>query len=326
MAAAIRNNDTQLTATRKYILENEYVMGLAIHKIPNHSKRYFNYDSISWLVKTKIKALIFGGGSYIKEVVRGWRWLIPLVQLKNSKINRHALVLGNGPSQGYLTSETVQEFITKGGEVFAVNFYNENKKLAEVPPKYLVLSDPASLDFEKVARCVALKKYLLDHVSVKIICPVSACNMMADHFGKKRLVGFIDSEIFGWGSNIMPIAPRGYFSMTLYKALAMACWYGYKKIYVLGMDNTYPRNTYCDNENRVLNLETHAGIDDFVADQSAFYRGMGDLMFDLSRIFLDARKFSKNTNIINLDPFSLTDAFPKAKTTDVSLTLNSYGD
>ena len=105
--------------------------------------------------------------------------------------------------------------------------------------------------------------------------------------------------------------------MTLYKSLANALWYGYKSIYILGMDNTYPRNIYSDKDNNILNLEIHSGTPDYVADISQYYGCMGDLLVDLSNIFYDAKKFA-NKSIINLDPYSLTDAFKKIPTRDIS--------
>jgi hypothetical protein len=99
--------------------------------------------------------------------------------------------------------------------------------------------------------------------------------------------------------------------MTLYKALSVAIWLGYDRIYVLGMDNTYPRNVYCDRDNRVLNLEIHAGREDYAADWSRLYRGVGDLIYELAYLFYDARKFAAAGRVVNLDPYSLTDAFPK---------------
>jgi hypothetical protein len=115
-----------------------------------------------------------------------------------------------------------------------------------------------------------------------------------------------------WSKNINPLFPRGYLSMTLYKALSLALWFDYDRIFVLGMDNTYPRNVYCDRRNRILNLEVHAGTEDYTADWGDVYGSMGDLLFELSHLFYDARKFAPNARIVNLDPYSLTDAFEKA--------------
>ena len=76
-------------------------------------------------------------------------------------------------------------------------------------------------------------------------------------FPRSRITGITDEEIRIFG-NTSPVFPRGYVSMTLFKALALALFIDYDSIFVLGMDNTYPRNLYCDTHNRVMRLEHHA--------------------------------------------------------------------
>ena len=76
------------------------------------------------------------------------------------------------------------------------------------------------------------------------------------------------------------------------------------------MDNTYPRNIYCDENNKFINHEIHAGDQDYAVDQSAIYNTVGDGIYEIAQIFFDARKF-KNPKILNLDRHSLTDAFKK---------------
>jgi hypothetical protein len=83
-----------------------------------------------------------------------------------------------------------------------------------------------------------------------------------------------------------------------------------------------PRTIYCDENNRIQNVETHAGIDDWLVDMGDCYGGMGDLLYALSTLFYDLRKFRSTTSeLVNLDPYSLTDVFPKARTIDVAKSL-----
>ena len=151
---------------------------------------------------------------------------------------------------------------------------------------------------------------MLKNVSVMIACPLERCSELSEIFGKERILGFADQELRMWTNNINPIFPRGYLSMTLYKALALAIWFNYRKIYIIGMDNTYPRNIYCDQNNKFMNHEIHSGVKDFLFDQSALYKSIGDGITEIAQIFYDVRKF-KNEKIINLDPYSLTDVFLK---------------
>ena len=104
--------------------------------------------------------------------------------------------------------------------------------------------------------------------------------------------------------------------MTVYKAIAVANWMNFKKIFILGVDNTYPRNTYSDINNSILNHEIHAGKkfkETTVVNNTSNYRSMADLFQEISFLFRDAFKLNINNNIYNLDEYSLTDAFKKQK-------------
>jgi len=105
--------------------------------------------------------------------------------------------------------------------------------------------------------------------------------------------------------------------VTLYKALAIACYQGYSTIYVLGMDNT-EFISYEGSHNNVIyhNLNTY-GVQTHstppMSMQGVFHSGMAGRMQSYSHLFGDLEKFKKH-NIVNLDQTSLTDVFPKIET------------
>jgi hypothetical protein len=311
-----------IESTKRYIEENERVQLLPKKILFTDKKRDYRIYSFYWLLSKKI-SLVKEIAKFTLEICVGFRLLMATYRLRYSKNGKKALVLGNGPSQGYLSEIDLERFKKAGGEIFGVNHINENALFSKIPPDYLVLSDSGTLNFslehhEFHNKNKALLNYLQKHQNIKIICAVLRIKNLAKLLGKDRIIGaFIDSELIGISENISPIFPRGYCSMTLYKSLAIALWYGYKSIYVLGMDNTYPRNIYSDKDNNILNLEIHSGSSDYVADISQYYGCIGDLLVDLSNIFYDAKKFA-NKSIINLDPYSLTDAFEKNPTRDIS--------
>ena len=146
--------------------------------------------------------------------------------------------------------------------------------------------------------------------SIIIACPIRRCGELSKRYGEHRVIGFVDSELRMWNKNLNPLLPRGYLSMTLYKSLALAIWFGYEKIFIIGMDNTYPRTVYCNLDNKFINHEIHAAGADFAVDMSGMYGTVGDGIVDISLLFYDARKFTRE-NVINLDQYSLTDAFKK---------------
>jgi hypothetical protein len=310
-----------IDSTKKYIEENERVNNLS-KKIALCSKRKsYKIYSVRWVLLKKLK--IFRElCKYNLEILVSFKFLIATIKLRKSKKDKKALILGNGPSQGYLSEDDLGGLKKSGVEIFAVNYFNENKVFKNITPDYLVLSDSGTLNFSPenhalVEKNNLLLEYLNSHEDIKIICAALRVENLSKILGKKRITAaFIDSDFSGISNNISPIFPRGYTSMTLFKALANAIWFGYKEIYILGMDNTYPRNIYSNNHNDILNLETHAGSLDYVVDVSLLYESMGDILVDISNIFYDAKKFSRES-IINLDPYSLTDAFRKNSTRDL---------
>lgn len=309
-----------LHSTDLYVRENERLKTLKTIVLHSGNKIHYETDSLTFLIKSKIRLLKLYR-NYLNEKKRYQSWIDQLRTYQHSKKNFSAIVIGNGPSQGYLTPEILNQFKNNGGEIFVVNFWNQNPLLSSVIPNYIVISDPLTLSNQSSGfddKNTSLKEFILNNPEIKIICPTYRCEDLGSTFGGDRIIGFIDTELRGLTNNIAPTKARGYVSMTLYKALAMALWFDYKKIFILGMDNTYPRNTFCDADNKILNLEIHAGIDDFITDHSERYVGMGDLMVDLSHLYYDAKKFAHSNTVFNLDPYSLTDAFPKAKTTSLA--------
>ena len=81
---------------------------------------------------------------------------------------------------------------------------------------------------------------------------------------------------------------------------------GYKKIFILGVDNTYPRDVFMNKNNRILNLENHSHSEDHVFDISASYECISQVMLDYYKLFKDFKKINIKNNIYNLDQYSLT--------------------
>lgn len=307
-----KDNNSENTPTFFYKKENEYVLSLPRVTISGPAKRFYP-DSVLWLFFKKINSLKTVK-EYLIQVMIKRSWLAKTKRLRNKGLFADAIVIGNGPSQGYLDAISLAEFKSKGGEVICINFWTENEDLSKVIPTYLVTSDPIIFS-EKVPdhlkeKNAKLLSYMLKNVSVMIVCPLERCDQLSKIFGKERILGFVDQELRMWTSNINPMYPRGYLSATLYKALAIAVWINYRKIFIIGMDNTYPRTIYCDQENKFINHEIHASTKDFSSDLSNYYESVGDGLTEIAQLFYDARKF-KNEKILNLDPYSLTDAFVK---------------
>jgi hypothetical protein len=309
-------------ATVRYLKENEYAFSLPRRSYnSSYVSRQLRKSSISNILSERIKQSTFVSIRYLISAAKGIYELRALSALKSSKVGKNAMVLGNGPSLGYLTSDKLSRFKKIGGEIFSVNFWSSTH-LSDIAPNHLVISDGVTLanpnsEFgnllsdEYKKQNLVLASFLHTNENVKILCPLGRVNELGRQFGVHRITGFVDHEMRALTSNIDPRFPRGYLSMTLFKTLALAIFFGYDKIFLIGMDNTFPRDTYCDNENKVCRLERHAGGNDYLFDQSIVYPNMAIVAQDFMDLFSDLHRCFSGYAVINLDPFSLTDTFLK---------------
>jgi hypothetical protein len=299
-----------MDSTNKYISENKKVFLLKNNK---HKKKFLKKKKVvGWSL---LRLCIYNIFSFFiciiqipKVIYEGKNFLCKTFSIRSSCTKKRALIIGNGPSQGYLKKIELDKFVKSGGETFCVNYWHENKNLSSHIPTWMVLSDPTSFNI-KIKKSAELIKYLKKNSSIKIILPTGSAKHIKNLMLKNDIYCFVDLEL-SISRNIYPLLPRGYISMTLYKALAFAIYLNYKSIGIIGMDNTYPRNIYINKKNRILNVETHAGTKNYTYDISHQYYNIAALLEDLSRLFYHLEYFP-NKNILNLDPYSLTDRFRK---------------
>lgn len=302
-----------------YLNENKKIHKLNKFYINSNQKKFYKHNLLFFFYY-KLKYLIFGLVYYFWELCFNFGKIYSLLKLRGVYKNNTALVLGNGPSQELISTNELQEFIKNGGKLFVVNYWFLNKKIRNIVPNFLVLSDSRVVTrnnnkfFKK--NNDQLKKYIRKNKDMKIICPIRMEKQIQKIIRPDRIICFCNSELNNFTSNIKPIFPRGYLSMTVYKAIAMAVWFSFKKIFVLGVDNTYPKNIYVDIDNQLYNHEIHAGKtfkETSLVNISEQYSSMSDFLYETSLLFRDAHKLNVNNNVMNLDEHSLTDAFPKIK-------------
>ena len=244
--------------------------------------------------------------------------------LRNSGKGRVALVLGNGPSLDNLNPQIAQELCQ---DIFVVNgFYNLqiSKKLK---PTFYCLSDKLSIKYS-TKNSIDLHPNMLEYLTqndISLVVPHIFRGIR--NFASEKLYLFDDREQTLFSKNISPLKPRGYGSVTSYKALALACYMNYDTIYILGFDNTefYEyrgtlSNTLSESYTSYAKTSLgepfaylggeEEGNDLVTANSSPFICGIAGRMQSYAHLFGDLRLFQKS-NILNLDPYSLTDAFPK---------------
>lgn len=229
--------------------------------------------------------------------------------LKGSKAGKVALVLGNGPSLRALIPEKVME---DSPDIFAVNDFYKNASLISLRVNYWVISDPiyfnddsSKAPNEKLGEILKISS----HTKTELVLPHWACKFMKQDY---PAIYFDDRELSSWSNSTSPVKPRGYISLTLYKALALAIFLEYSEIYVLGMDNTEYLKFTSDTNNAILNKSNHSyatGNEKIIDFSEIFSDGFPGAFAMYAQTFGDLQKFK--WNIVNLDPYSLTTQFTK---------------
>ena len=304
-----------MNSTEKYIALNKKAFLTKNKRKKKHLSKpkahvggsFFNL--FKYHFKSCVKSILF----YPVALYEGRSFFSKTLSLSGSASNRRALVIGNGPSQGYLEATELDNFVKEGGETFCVNSWNLNEKLSDHVPSWMLFSDPLTFDI-KEPNTDKLINYLKINPSIKIIVPTNMIKTLQKIGLINQIFCFVDLELSIW-RGINPLYPRGYMSLTLYKALAWSIYLGYKSIGVIGMDNTLPRNIYNDEDNRVHFIANQAGTDDCLVDVSFYHSNIASYYYDVFKIFHHLGYFPNN-NIFNLDPYSLTDRFKKVKKED----------
>jgi hypothetical protein len=231
-----------------------------------------------------------------------------ITSLKGVARGRYAVVLGNGPSLDLLAPDRLTEI----HDVFVVNDFYKHKVSVNVRPSFYVLSD--NIDVENFSNDPdgGLAKYILKSNS-RLVLPHTSGNL--SNPANIRIHYFDDRQTFRPFGGVRPDKPRSYISVTLYKALALAQYMGYERIYVLGLDNTEFVSYRGTIDNLIFRGELSyadlaAGFEAGARVMKEFEHGMAGRMQSYSHLFGDLFKFDRN-RIIQLDQHSIVDAFNK---------------
>lgn len=247
-----------------------------------------------------------------------------LRRLSNTKKEKEALVLGLGPSLGQLDPSKLSRLQREGSiEIFAVNAFAMSSLSTALTPNHYVLTDPAYFGgdvghYQSTSRASPqlVWDYLADHPEINIYIPHDRCAPTS--IASSRILYSNSLGLQGFSRNVSPVRPRGYLAITAYTALAISTWFGYNRIFVMGIDNTQFRSMRLSAGMKVSLGASHAYTeDDGAANEIAIFRASGVAGFfeDVSRLFADLRLFS-DFPIENLDETTLVDAFPIARDRD----------
>jgi hypothetical protein len=245
-----------------------------------------------------------------------------LKNLNGSAVGKNAFVFANGPSLNKLDPRKIK---AHGFDIFAVNRYLLSSFGKIATPTTYILSDPIYFNEDeniklttkqlKLAEEVEPVKKILNENNITTFIPMGCLSKSS----LKNKIGFCDIQN-EFSKNVCNILkPRGYMSMTAYKALAIALYLGYDNIYICGFDNdNFKRINVNINNNMFYKDEHFYDLTGSTAniEFSDYADSVGDILYRWHFLFSDLSKFPSN-NITVLDEESLCTFFSKKNSLNI---------
>jgi hypothetical protein len=268
--------------------------------------------SVSRVVGLRTRALAQFAGNELVHGRKARPRIVRLRQRAGAYRGHGALVIALGPSLRKLDLPSALGWRERGDVILAINGYDRTELAPVLPPTHYVLADPAY--FVQVDCMPLTHRATWDYVrgtpGMTVVLPAH----------RDPPIDLPDSDVLyfngfgleGWTRSIDPTRPRGYLGMTAYIAIALAGYFECDPIRIIGVDNTLYQNARLDPLNRpVLMGKHHAYDEDGVFPLPQYRHGVAALFQDTARLFADLHMFS-HLPVINLDPDTLVDAFPRA--------------
>jgi hypothetical protein len=270
--------------------------GLSITRLAAQKLRVLTLFGIRRLVQGSGREAALGGMKSLEGFARG----------------RDVLVLASGPSANSVNTREVAKR-QKAGELVVVstNYFLQSPLAKTITPDFLIWSDRI---FHPRHRSENPSwDQLAETQNVRVVSPWTWRKHIPAEF-TERVVFFDDDTLEGWSKSISPMNPRGYQGTTGTKAIAFAHHLSPRQVFLLGLDLSYFKNFAVDENNRVLRNPTHvAGTDSGSQDITHnSVNGLADSLYSTANQFLHLHTLFCEVNVVNLDPNSLVDAFPKA--------------
>lgn len=275
--------------------------------------------SIVKLFFIKINHLIIFINKIIREFYDQNYFSYTIRYLKNKSSEKVCIVMGNGPS--LIKTRTIIDkiLLKEKAEIIAVNQFPLTKAAETWKPTYLILSDSDSKPDSKKDFTIRLWQWIILNPDTKIIVPSEWRNSVKIKLGNKarnNVYFFCNLSLYGFTSNINPIFPRGYISLTSYVGLAVANYLNFSKIYISGMDSDQFKNLNVNQDNKMIlkpiYFDENAISEDILLNE-LYSQGIGGYLYGSSASILSMRKCFSKLKIYNIDPDSLLDFFPKLR-------------
>ena len=285
-----------------------------------------HHESAYTLLLAKLSSLRVGIFLYAYDKLILGKHLKNLEYSKGTKSQIDALIIANGPSCNKLNLKVIKELQSKGQlEILGLN---NSKLLAEdsvVKLDYLLLSDPmdAPKD-ESKERLLGIEE---SNPQTKLLTPLGwhKYSFLKD-CKLSNCLHFIDSGRNQFTLQTSPVKLRSYPPMGIFKLLAIAKYFDYKTVYIIGLDLTFYKTVRLGANGEILQDPFYfkAGYGETSNDSHLFPSGMTDYFHFVSQNFLALRTYFNLPTFINLDVESMVDAFPKIeRESSLNLLLNS---
>lgn len=231
--------------------------------------------------------------------------------------NVNALVLAGGPSVSNLEQNPgLIALLPQNCKIFAVNNFPLSTLASKLKIFAWVISDPASFSFTHIKKIGKLDYFCPDYIFLPLARKIEWESTFNEIFNSK-IIYFNDNQYSTLLSkNIDPTKPRGYVSLTSYKALSIAVYMNFNRIFLLGFDNTYIVDFEVDENNLVFANSKHFDSSAYPSDVENPKRLVSGSVAEYMRENLilldDLDKFPKD-KIFNLNVDSINDRFAKIK-------------
>jgi hypothetical protein len=275
--------------------------------------------SILKLFLIKVNILVIFLSKLIREFYYQNYFSYTIRYLKNKGSEKTCIVMGNGPSLNKIRNIIDRILLNEKVEIIAVNQFPLTKDAETWKPTYLILSDPDSKPDSKNDFAIRLWQWIILNPDTKIIVPSEWSKSVKIKLGNEtpnNVYFFCNLSLYGFTSNINPIFPRGYTSLTAYVGLAVANYLNFSKIYISGMDSDQFKYVNVNRENKMIskpNYFDENAISEEILLNELYSQGIGGYLYGSSASILSMRKCFSKVSIYNLDPNSLLDFFPKLR-------------
>ena len=239
--------------------------------------------------------------------------LTRLRELAGSLVGKEVIVIGSGPSAEKLNLREVKKRQASGDlTVVATNYFLHSPLARTITPDYLVWADSA-FDPSKSEESSPEWKTVEAQEGITVVVPWTWRSVVETTPMASRTVYFDNDSLEGWSGNISPLKPRGYQGSTGVKALAFALHCEPAVVLLIGLDLSYYRSFVVDRDNHVLRQPTHVEGADSGTQEIGQHtlHGLADALYSTANQFLALHTHFADRPVINLDPDSLVDAFPK---------------